>query len=117
MSKQPKDLEDLPQGRLRVSRDSAKWRDKWRAYTVLIDGNAVGKVKRGASVSMPLAPGPHVALLRINWCSSPELPIEIPNGAELHLECGPARSELGNARQMTEAPHTYLWLRVAEPSA
>ena len=114
MSDQSDGLPDMRRGLLRVSRDSAKWRDKWRAYTVLVDGDAFGKVKRGASISREISPGPHIAQLRINWCSSPELQIEIPSGAELHLQCGPAESDLGTARQMVEAPDTYLWLRVAD---
>ena len=114
MSDQPSGLPSAQRGTLRVSRGTAKWRDKWRAYTVLVDGNVVGKVRRGASMSTQILPGAHIAQLRIDWCSSPLLPIEIPIGAELHLECGPAESDLGTARQMVEAPDTYLWLRVAD---
>jgi hypothetical protein len=104
-------------GTLRVTRDPAKWRDKWRAYRILVDGVQVGKVRRGESASVALTPGAHRVRLRIDWCTSPELAVEIAAGRQSELECGPERSELGNARQMREAPETYLWLRPAHEPA
>ncbi|MGW5669683.1 hypothetical protein [Micromonospora sp. NPDC003776] len=100
-------------GMLRVAREPASWRDKWRAYRILVDGFQVGKVRRGESSAVMLTPGVHHVRLRIDWCTSPEVSVDISAGEQCDLECGAARSELGNARQMREAPDTYLWLRPA----
>ncbi|MGW0230875.1 hypothetical protein ACWDWO_21390 [Actinopolymorpha singaporensis] len=100
-------------GALRVAREPAKWRDKWRAYRILVDGVQVGRVRRGESTTVTLTPGTHHVRLRIDWCTSPEVSVDITAGEQSELECGPARSELGNARQIRDAPHTYLWLRPA----
>ncbi|GAA2760828.1 hypothetical protein [Actinopolymorpha rutila] len=96
-----------------MTREPARWRDKWRAYRILVDGVQVGKVRRGESTTVTLTPGTHHVRLRIDWCTSPEVSVDITAGEQSELECGPARSELGNARQMREAPDTYLWLRPA----
>lgn len=102
-------------GRLTITRDSSTVRDKLRAYKITVDGAVVGKVKRDKSVSVDLAPGKHAMLVSLEWCSSKPLVVEIVEGAECSVECGPnPDSELRTSAQITQAPDTYLWLRHAE---
>ncbi|SRR6266567_7372201 len=99
-------------GRLRITRDNATVRDKLRAYKIVVDGAVVGKVKRDKSVLVDLAPGRHAMLVSLDWCSSKPIVVEIVEGAECSVECGPnPDAELRTAAQVTQAPDTYLWLR------
>jgi hypothetical protein len=60
-------------GEVTMTRRKAVWRDRVRAYTVLIDGQRVGKLGSGESATFPLAPGPHEVRLKLDWCGSPKI--------------------------------------------
>ncbi len=100
-------------GTLRVTRDPTPVRDKFRAYTLLVDGSPVATIRRGASVSVELAPGPHTVRLKIDWCASPEAVVTVAAGTEHRLECGPRTGAAGHASLITAERDTYLWLRPA----
>ena len=51
-----------------------------RGFKVIIDGKEVGKLPNGGSEEFQVAPGPHMLLLKIDWCCSPELNFEIKEG-------------------------------------
>ncbi|OKI99178.1 hypothetical protein [Kitasatospora sp. CB01950] len=104
-------------GSVRVTRDSTRLRDEWRAYTILVDGAAVATVRRGKSVSVDLPPGPHTVRLKIDWCASPEVVVTVAAGAERRLECGPQTSEAGNLSLITAERDNYLWLRPPDEPA
>ncbi|KDN87690.1 hypothetical protein KCH_05450 [Kitasatospora cheerisanensis KCTC 2395] len=100
-------------GTLRVTRDPTPVRDKFRAYTLLVDDSPVATIRRGASVSVELAPGPHTVRLKIDWCASPEAVVTVAAGTEHRLECGPRTGAAGHASLITAERDTYLWLRPA----
>lgn len=44
--------------------------DFLRAYVVVIDGEKIGKIRRGQTKEFPISSGPHELALRIDWCGS-----------------------------------------------
>jgi hypothetical protein len=72
-----------------VERDVKGARDKLRAYKIFVDGRRVGSVRRGGTRETTVEPGVHVVQLRIDWCSSREVEVEIPDGGRSVLRCRP----------------------------
>lgn len=96
---------------LSVTRAKSLRRDVFRAYEVWVDGVCTGKVKRGATLRLPVAPGPHTVQMKIDWCTSPELRIDVPEGGDARLSCGPNPTDEGALRQVLSNASSYLWLR------
>jgi hypothetical protein len=71
-----------------VSRPS-RWQNKFRPYQVLLDGTAIGTVRNGQDAQFPVPPGHHRIQLRIDWCTSPELPVSLIPGERAGFECAP----------------------------
>lgn len=63
--------------------------DAWRAYNVVVDGQERGTIRNGGSLSLELDPGHHTVLLRIDWCSSRPLEIDLDSGERVRLVCRP----------------------------
>lgn len=76
-------------GHLVVSRPRRGTSDLFRSYKVLVDGEQIGSVKRGRSLSFPVAAGKHEVHLEINWCRSPSLEVEVRPGETSNLVCWP----------------------------
>jgi len=53
-----------------VRRESWPWRDRFRSYRVVLDGEVVGRVRSGAEAAFPVEPGPHSLDVRIDWTGS-----------------------------------------------
>jgi hypothetical protein len=90
-------------GRLIVEREHKAWADRARAYKVLVDGAEVGRVANGATETFELPPGQHVVQLKIDWCRSQAIPVQVPPGGEARVRCR------GNA-----SPFTILWYMTAK---
>ena len=74
-------------GTLTIARQKGGWRDRWRAYTIEINGHPVGKVKMGETTMVTLEPGMHDVRLTIDWCSSRTLTVSGDENRVLH--CAP----------------------------
>ena len=72
--------------KLIVTRGTA-FRDRFRAYQILVDGTRVAAVQAGARVKVEISPGPHEVQARIDWCSSPRVNVEARDG-DINLEVG-----------------------------
>jgi hypothetical protein len=83
------------------------WQDRFRAYVVLIDNRAVGKLKRGESARFELSPGPHTVQVAIDWKRSAAL--EITGEERLAFLCGP-RSGFALVNLLKHGDDTYLFL-------
>lgn len=66
------------------------WRDKFRKYRVVIDGNEVGRLRERDTGTYAVEPGAHEVMARIDWTGSPALLIEVPVGGVVRLEFGPS---------------------------
>jgi hypothetical protein len=87
--------------------------DLLRTYTIVVDGNDVGTIRRGKEVTFEVAPGQHRMWLRIDWCESNALEF-LSDGTPLEFECGSNfrgwRAFLGVKHAVSSGPG-YLWLR------
>jgi hypothetical protein len=76
-------------GRITMDRAARGWLNSARSYRVLIDGEAVTRVKYGKTVSVAAAPGRHELQLAVDWARSPKLQLDLADGQELRIRCGP----------------------------
>ena len=70
-----------------INRQS-EWVNKRRDYKIVIDCAEAGKLANGGSEEFTLTPGMHKVQCKINWCSSPELELEIKDGETKFLKTG-----------------------------
>ena len=97
-------------------RRTTNYPDRLRAYKVKLDGVVIGSVRARESVTVPVAPGRHSVVLRIDWCGSEQIDFEVQPGQHLFFECG---SNLVGWRVLLALfyilfrTHQYLWLRQA----
>jgi hypothetical protein len=63
-----------------------------RGYAVILDGRKVGTVKRGQAIEIAIEPGSHVAMLRVDWCSSPQVTFSASPGEVVTYACRPGGS-------------------------
>lgn len=93
-------------------RRSSDWRrDTFRTYHIWVDGVRVAAVKRAKSIGVPVSVGRHSVQVRIAWCSSPEVTVDVEPGDEIHLECGPNRTGSPLSQVLGETSN-YLFIRV-----
>lgn len=99
-----------------VRRMEASWQDRKRSYGIFIDGTQAAKVANGKEVRIPLLPGKHVVVLKIDWCKSNTVDVELRPDEVKTLECGPNAKPLLALLYITMFRHRYLWLCLANNS-
>lgn len=77
-----------------VKRRAAWYQDRMRDYIVLVDGSERGRVGNDAEVRVHVEPGRHRVQLKIDWCSSPAIDVDVPEGGAQVLDCGPNATPL-----------------------
>ncbi len=98
---------------IRVEREAGGYTDRLRAYTVLVDGAEVGKVKRGESVETPVAAGAHLVQMKVDWTRSIPVKVEVADGEQARLSCAPNANPLTILWNITFGRHRYIDLVVA----
>ncbi len=78
----------LRPGQLTIRRPR-RWQDRLRAYTIVIDGEEVGRVRAGSTVTVPITAGTHTVQLTIDWTGSNELELTINEADEVRLVVAP----------------------------
>ena len=94
-----------------VYRDDEDPYAQLRRYEVYIDGERVGRLRRGELVNISVAVGSHSVQVRISWCSSGEVPVEVGSGERVSLICRAkpgARTDLGGVIRQRDG---FLLLR------
>ena len=71
-----------------VSRSLDARRDALRAYVVVLDGERVGKIRRGEKITVAVAPGRHVVRARIDWTGSPGVEFTASAGGHAAFSVG-----------------------------
>jgi hypothetical protein len=94
-----------------VHRPPAVWRDRVRAYRLLVDDEFCGKVHPGQTLAVTVPAGRHWAQARIDWSGSPRVEFEVPAGGEVHLVVEPAGNSLTALWQLFG---TTTWLRLTK---
>jgi hypothetical protein len=95
-------------GSVTVKRRKAVWRDLLRAYTVTIDGKAVGKLSSGEEATFQLTSGPHEVRMKIDWAGSPGITVD--GSADTALECDAAGNSLMALIDAVFRPGKYIAL-------
>jgi hypothetical protein len=94
-----------------VRRASAVWQDRYRAYTLYVDGEERGSIKAGSEMHIQVAPGKHACQLRLDWCSSPIFETEVAANETKIVECGPNANPFSSIIFITFLRKRYIWVR------
>ena len=100
-----------------ISRINARWQDRLRDYSVIVDGHIVARVANGKEVSVTVEPGAHSVQMAIDWGRSKPLDVNLGVGQTVRLECGP------NAKPLLALVYAFflfrrwVWLRPANAAA
>lgn len=85
--------------------------DHLRAYHVLLDGDQIGEVRVGETLVYDVKPGRHEFQLKISWCWSRKIQLDLDAGSSVRLRCKP-RSLLTVFYGVTFGRHEYIKLEV-----
>jgi hypothetical protein len=98
-------------GALRITRERGGWRDRFRSYDVLVDGEKSSTVGRGKTVVVSVKPGAHSVQLAIDWGHSAEVEVAVEGGVTVELRCAPNTSQ-SPLKSITSGAAEYarLWL-------
>jgi hypothetical protein len=94
-----------------VERDANLWRDRVRAYRILIDGTEAGRVRCGSTWKLAVPPGPHSMRLAIDWCRSREAEFDVQPGETARFRCGVSAGSWRILYDMTIGWGRYISLR------
>jgi hypothetical protein len=73
--------------RLRLHRRRSPKSDRFRAYKVAVDGKVVGSIRYDEEQTFDVAPGLHDVRLRLDWCRSEPVSVDLTAGGEARLSC------------------------------
>ena len=95
---------------IKIKRGSG-YKDKIRAYKIVLDGKVTGEIKEGQEISLDTPKGPHQLYLKIDWCMSNKIDFDIKNDETINFECG-NNTKFGMALlYVTVLRKQYLWLK------
>lgn len=95
-------------------RQPGYWRDRARAYRVLIDGEAVGRIRQRQRVKFAVQAGSHAVELRLAWCRSSVQTVSIGDADTAKLVCHPAGSSWTGLWDIIFRRAQYIALRAAD---
>lgn len=72
-----------------IERASKGWVDRYRLYEVMVNGELVGKIGRGETRTIESDSGPIEIYLKIDWCRSRAIRLDLDPGAKARLYCRP----------------------------
>lgn len=67
---------------------SSEYINAIRVFDMFIDGVSVGSIRNGESKEFPVSAGQHAVLAKIDWCSSPEVIVNVEEGQTADLKVG-----------------------------
>ena len=98
-----------------IKRDSG-WTDKRRNYKVVLDDTVIANIADGQSVELDVPPGKHRLMMKIDWCTSNTIELEI-NDENIEFKCGSSMSGAKLLIPSIELVNTtfrrkqYIWLK------
>ena len=96
-----------------ISRMPGGRRDFFRSYAIIVDGNPVGKIKRGWRIELPVSQGQHELFLQIDWCTSRSITFDVQPGAVIEFFCAPGAIPLAEGA-LFDSRDQYIWLTRTE---
>lgn len=97
--------------RLLVKRVSKSWVDRYRAYEIVVNGEVRAQIRRGEQVTVEVDPGQVDAHLRIDWCKSRPVKLNLALGQVALITCRP-RSLFTALYGVTVGRNDYIQLDV-----
>jgi hypothetical protein len=77
----------IQEATIRLTRRPSRWRDRLRAYVVIVDGHEAGEIKNGATEDFAVPLGDHTLCLKIDWKGSAEVPLHLAAGEVAEFVC------------------------------
>ena len=96
-----------------VRRASTAWQDRYRAFKVFVDGERRGSIASGSELGVEVAPGTHAVQLKLDWCSSPIVEIEVAANKTKIVDCGSNANPFLSLMVVTFFRKQYIWAREA----
>jgi hypothetical protein len=96
---------------IRFYRPAVKFRDRFRAYRLEIDGEPVGEVRYGKEILVETRPGARTVRARIDWTGSEELTLDLVEGEAFSIRVEPSDGSTVESLQTTDG---YLQLTVED---
>jgi hypothetical protein len=93
-----------------VSRKHGGYRDWFRSYAIMVDGNPVGKIKRGQRVELSVSHGQHELFLKIDWCASRSITFDVQPGTVIEFFCAPGGPAAGGLQDVLGDTGQYITL-------
>src|SRR5262245_15638529 len=101
-----------------VERKAGGFGHRLRKYKVVVDGQEVGRVGDDESLSTEVSPGAHEVLLKVDWCQSPALSVDVSRNEEVRLFCEPAAENMiADNYNLLFARKRYIKLSQSGPEA
>ncbi|MCA6490967.1 MAG: hypothetical protein IM558_09195 [Chitinophagaceae bacterium] len=72
---------------IRIKRTS-EYNNRIRDYKIFVDGQQVGTIANGETKDFPTTVGQHIVTAKIDWCSSPNISIELKENQTSNLKVG-----------------------------
>jgi hypothetical protein len=76
---------------IRLKRTS-EYNNRMRDFKIFIDGQQIGTIANGETKEFPTTAGPHIVTAKIDWCSSPDLSVDVNDNQTKTLKVGGFRS-------------------------
>lgn len=76
-------------GVIAVERALGGWRDYFRSYEVMLNGERRADLWRGEKTRIEVDPGAVEIFIQIDWCKSRLLQVNVEAGSEERLVCSP----------------------------
>jgi hypothetical protein len=92
------------------------WRDRIRAYKVVVDGEVVASIGAGETQTVAIAPGRHRVWAKIDWCRSRAHEIDVAEGSRATFTLRPNGPLLLAIVYATILAPRYLDLRQDAPA-
>jgi len=102
-------MTDLPaqSAYIEIERVGGKWADRARSYRAVVDGDVVGTIGNAATERFEVSPGAHVVNLKIDWCRSQKIAIEVAAGETARFRAE-ARNPWGAIYWITFGCRNYM---------
>lgn len=65
-----------------------EYNNRMRDYKIFIDGQMVGTIANGETKEFPTTAGQHIVSAKIDWCSSPDMSINVKENQTKNLKVG-----------------------------
>jgi hypothetical protein len=99
--------------RIVLTRVRTGWRDRFRSYVVMLDGQEVGHVKRGERLEFTITPGRHQVFLKIDWCRSRTVEVDAGSHDVIEMTCAPGGSPHAGLGDVVTNTDGYITLTLS----